>query len=163
MMMTRIFLFSFVQVESWCSWPFQFFQVVKVDPVEVVETVRKEEHQDKDTVDLSSRCPSHLAHLRPSTAGDSPVVVEENDSDTCILSKGKMCSLNIKQSQVMAALSRTKHKVREETANVVEDEIESSPRGYFPISPSPYPANGWPFSPASLLQAIFLLAEAEEL
>ena len=76
------------------------------------------EEPENDTVEPLSRHPTPLAHSQ-SSAGDSPVMVEENDFDSCILTKGKMSSHDIKQQQLMSALCRTKQKVRDETASVV--------------------------------------------
>lgn len=67
-----------------------------------------EEGLGKDPVDPSSRWPTHLAHLRPYTAGDLSPANEEENSDICILSRDKLSPPNAKQSMLYAAINRSR-------------------------------------------------------
>uniref|UniRef100_A0A0P4WFS5 HTH psq-type domain-containing protein n=1 Tax=Scylla olivacea TaxID=85551 RepID=A0A0P4WFS5_SCYOL len=136
-------------------------KVRKVDFIEAMESSGVEEHEDTDAAESSSRSSTHLAYLQPSPE-DSSIIVDD-DLDSLTVPKGKTNAHKARHLQLMAALSQNKQKVRGEAASVIETEIETTPRGYIPISPCPYPANGWPFSPGSLLQGLIHLAEREEL
>lgn len=138
-----------------------FFQLRKVDFVETMESTSVEEHEGKDATESSSRVPTHLAQLWSSPEDSS--ILGDDDLDSISMPKGRTNANKAKHLQLMAALSQNKPKVRGEAASVVEAEIENSPRSCIPISPCPYPANGWPFSPGSLLQGLIYLAEREEL
>lgn len=81
-----------------------------------------EEGQGRDILDLASKLPTRLAHLRTHNAGDITLTNEDENSDACVLSKNKMSSLNAKQTLLYAAINRSKQV--EERNTVLHNKLE---------------------------------------